>query len=442
PTGAGKSLCFQLPALMSKGTTIVVSPLIALMENQLGGLRAKNIPAACLHSNLPRAFRLKVLTSLAAQKLKLLYLAPETLLTPSVWNQLLKPELKINGLIIDEAHCLAAWGDTFRPAYHRLGVVRSKLEAAKSGYGIIPIAAFTATAAPQTQQLITQSLGLRTPTKFLVNPYKANIDLKIRSVWTPRGRRNALHHFIAHQGSNSGLVYTRSRRSSEEIAEWLRSLGYTTQAYHGGLNPIGRRAIEQNWLQNQIQFVVCTCAFGMGIDKPDVGWVAHYEAPNLLNEYIQEIGRGGRNGDRVKTLTLVSEPTGLFNGEDRQRQNSLMRQIRQQIGQLTHLISQLPPEGDIYNINRQWKGAELALALLQSSGQVTWQDPFRYRLKPPINQKHLGNQILLREQQLMGQTRNFFKTKSCRWQFILMASGFQRESQGFRCGHCDNCKKK
>lgn len=268
PTGGGKSICFQLPALLQTGLTLVVSPLVALMENQVQELRDRHLPAALLHGELPNHKRRRTLQLLEQQQLRLLYLSPETLLSPPVWQRLCQPQLKINGLILDEAHCLVQWGE-FRPAYRRLGAVRPTLLKSKPAGTQIAIAAFTATADAQAQQTIQQVLQLQQPAIFRSNPYRQNLHLKVQTVFTPRGRRQQLLRFIQTTGQ-VGLVYACTRRDTENLAQWLSRLGYVTAAYHAGLSPNERRTIEAGWLNAKIPFVVCTSAFGMGINKPNV----------------------------------------------------------------------------------------------------------------------------------------------------------------------------
>lgn len=320
PTGGGKSICFQVPALLQTGLTLVISPLVALMENQVQDLRQRQLKAALLHSELPIKQRRITLQALERQQLRLLYLSPETLLSPQVWERLCQPQLIINGLILDEAHCLAQWGDTFRPAYRRLGAVRPALLKSKPPGTKIAIAAFTATADPAAQQIIQTTLQLQQPKVFRLNPYRQNICPQIRTVWTPRGRKQQLCQFIQNRPKKPGLVYVRTRRDSENLAAMLSGMGYVTAAYHGGLGGEIRRRLEADWLEGKIPFVICTSAFGMGIDKPNCRWVVHFQAPLLLSEYVQEIGRGGRDGKKAEALTLISEPTGWLAPEDKQRQ--------------------------------------------------------------------------------------------------------------------------
>jgi ATP-dependent DNA helicase RecQ len=197
-----------------------------------------------------------------------------------------QPQIKINGLILDEAHCLVQWGETFRPAYRRLGAVRLALLKSKPVGTQIAIAAFTATADPAQAQTIQQVLQLKQPAVFRQNPYRQNLNLKVQIVWTPRGRRQQLLKFIQAKPGQAGLVYVRTRRDSESLAEWLGQLGYATAAYHAGLSPDERRGIEAKWLNGEMPFVICTSAFGMGINKSNVRWVIHFHPPLLLSEYV------------------------------------------------------------------------------------------------------------------------------------------------------------
>ncbi|GAB1539935.1 hypothetical protein NUACC21_26040 [Scytonema sp. NUACC21] len=260
PTGGGKSICFQLPALLQTGLTLVVSPLVALMENQVQELRERNLAAALLHSQLPPFERRRTLQAIEKQQLRLLYLSPETLLSPPVWERLCQPQVAINALILDEAHCLVQWGETFRPAYQRLETVRGTLLKSKPAGTKIAIAAFTATADPIVKTKIQEILQLDRPSVFCVNPYRHNINPSVRIAWTPRGRKQQLLKFIEDKIKQTGLVYVRTRQDSEDLAAWLQEMGYITSSYHAGLGGEERRAVEAKWLSGKIPFVVCTSA--------------------------------------------------------------------------------------------------------------------------------------------------------------------------------------
>ena len=436
PTGGGKSLCFQLPALMQPGLTIVVSPLVALMENQVQDLQQKNVSAVLLHSQQSRSSRKQTLKAIAQQKIKLLYLSPETLLSLPVWNILIQPEIIISSLVLDEAHCLVQWGTTFRPYYTRLGAIRPSLLQYKPSGTKITIAAFTATADRITQKAIISSLQLQQPTKFILNPYRKNIQLRVKTIWTPRGRRQETLKFIRDRPQQSGLVYVRSRKNSSELAVWLQSQGLVTAPYHAGLSSQQRRKIEQDWLSGKLPFVICTCAFGMGIDKSNCRWVLHFHAPELLAEYIQEIGRSGRDGKNAVALTLVSEATGWFNPEDKQRSKFFSNQLQQQLKQAQHIINHLPTQGEIAAVTEEYPHGAVALSLLHNIGAVSYVDPFQYRKQTTQVSLSRWSKV---QQHWQKQMQQFLHTKQCRWQFLLSAFGFRDIPKDFRCGNCDRC---
>jgi ATP-dependent DNA helicase RecQ len=433
PTGGGKSICFQLPALLQTGLTIVVSPLVALMENQVQELRDRQLPAALLHSQLPKRDRLQTLQALDRGQLRLLYLSPETLLSPPIWEKLCQPHIVIDTLVLDEAHCLAQWGDSFRPAYFRLGAVRTALNQTQSGR--IAVAAFTATADPQVQQTIERVLGLHQPRIFRQDPYRDNLELAVQTVYTPRGRRQQLLKFIQAHADQPGLVYVRTRADSTELANWLREAGYSTAAYHAGLSAQERRQIEADWLADRRQFVVSTNAFGMGINKPNLRWVVHFHLPLLLSEYVQEIGRAGRDGQPAQALALASEPTGWLDPSDRQRWQFFRSQTQTQQQTAHKLAQQLPRQGSVTAAIRQFPEAAVALSLLHRSGQLTWLDPFTYQLAPQPGSSANPTRVAPAPTHTI---ETYLKTHDCRWQFLLQAFGF--ESSGFRCGSCDRCQ--
>ena len=438
PTGGGKSICFQLPALLQTGLTIVISPLVALMENQVKQLHKLGLSGALLHSELPRIDRQKTFQAIRQQQLNLLYLSPETLLSISVWKIISQPEVAIANLVLDEAHCLIQWGTTFRPAYRRLSAVRRSLLKHKPEGTKIAIAAFTATADSQTQTEIIKVLELRQPKTFLFSPYRSNLSLNIKTVWAQRGRKQQTLKFVRDKKNQSGLVYVRSRQDSQSLALWFQSLGYSVAAYHAGLITTKRRKIEQDWISGKIQFAICTSAFGMGIDKSDVRWVVHYHAPELIAEYIQEVGRAGRDGKSANTLTLISEPTGWLNPEDKQRSKFFHSKLEQQYRNAQRLIDRLPSRGEIATIKEQFSQGEVTLGILHSLGLVSWQDPFHYRKH---STKVAFSRTLDAQKRDLKQMQQYLKTKKCRWQYLLQAFGFAAEAKNFNCGNCDNCLK-
>ena len=422
-TGGGKSICFQLPAILNEGLTLVISPLLALMEDQVRDLRTRNLPAAALHSNLSQMERREILKNLS--NTRLLYISPETLLSPPVWEKLSDRQLKITGLMLDEAHCLVQWGDSFRPSYRRLGAVRAALMQNKpDSHPRISLAAFTATADLDTAAELQACLHMENPKIVRTSPYRQNLTLKVAIAWTPAGRKSRTLKFIRDRKGQSGLIYVRSRRDAETLAIWLQENSFATAPYHAGLTPQERRYIEQQWLTNQYPFVICTSAFGLGINKPDTRWVLHFHPPLTLSEYIQEIGRAGRDDKPAEALMLVSEPTGLLDDSDRQRVNFFLQQQQKLQQQALALLPKLPRQGTFAEVSKLHPDAAIALGLLHRAGHLIWHTPFNYEIiNLPKNQQKLkqlmGDQM--GNQNAIAKMQAFIHTNGDRWAFLLDA---------------------
>ena len=292
PTGGGKSLCFQLPALLRDGVTVVISPLIALMRDQVRALQEAGVNAGALTSGNTPEETDAVWEGLERGDLKLLYMAPERLAAGGVMGMLRR--VGVNMIAVDEAHCVSQWGHDFRPDYLRIGALRRALD--------VPLAAFTATADAETQiEIIEKLFDGQAPSKFLHGFDRPNIHLAFAAKDGPR--RQILDFADARKGQ-SGIVYCGTRAKTEGLAGGLRDAGHLALHYHGGMDAEDRRIAERRFQQEDGLIVVATVAFGMGVDKPDIRWVAHADLPKSIEAYYQEIGRAGRDGAPAETLTL------------------------------------------------------------------------------------------------------------------------------------------
>lgn len=292
PTGGGKSLCFQLPALIRHGVTVVISPLIALMRDQVRGLKEAGVVAGALTSGNTEEENNAVWDQLHDGSLKLLYLAPERL--ASTGTQRMLAQANVSLIAVDEAHCVSQWGHDFRPDYLRIGELRRALD--------VPLAAFTATADGETQEeIVTRLFDGQAPQTFLRGFDRPNIHLAFAA---KDGPRRQILDFAAARKGQSGIVYCGTRAKTEGLSQALREAGHSACYYHGGMESGERRHVEERFATEDGLIVVATVAFGMGVDKPDIRWVAHADLPKSIEAYYQEIGRAGRDGAPAETLTL------------------------------------------------------------------------------------------------------------------------------------------
>jgi len=444
PTGGGKSLCFQLPALLLPGTTLVVSPLIALMKDQVDGLQARGIPAAMINSSQTWPQQQAILSQLQDGEIKLLYVSPERFRARSFMDAL--RHLKIDRLAIDEAHCISQWGHDFRPDYLRIGEALKQL-------GRPPCVALTATATPEVREDIAQRLNLQQPNTFVSGFARDNLSFSVRVIKRVAEKFSRIAKLIDSQGT--GIIYCATRKSVEEVSDWLNEENIEHIQYHGGLRDTERSEAQTRFVSGEVGVAVATNAFGMGIDRSDIRFVCHYEMPGSIEAYYQEAGRAGRDGKPAfcELLFLYADKrVQEFFIEGSNPDPALIRST------YAHLLSQrnennevlLPMDELAKLIGRRTNGMAVSAALgqLRRQGIVERFDVPGSRirgsriLKPDLMAADLEvDEAALAEKKRRDDAKlkkviQFGYASSCRQQWILRYFG---EMNTHACGRCDAC---
>ena len=442
PTGAGKSLCYQLTAALVEGVTLVVSPLIALMKDQVDQLQATGLPTTAIHSAISRAEQQERIEGMYVGDYKVVYITPERFYSSTFCEAL--RDIQIGLLVIDEAHCISQWGHDFRPAYRQLADVQQR-------FGHPPTAAFTATATESVRRDIREQLGIESDHEFMGDLGRPNLIFDVCNAGDKRGKIRRIKEMAHRYPGASMIIYGATRKQVTAVCKALEKAGLKAAGYHGGISARGRREIQERWMDGALPILVATNAFGMGVNKPDVRAVIHYNIPGSIEAYYQEAGRAGRDGLPAHCLLLFSRSDLRVHHWFAENSFPLRMQVIRiwlhlcSLGPGSHRLSpkelacaargpgqDLPPNM-----------ARASLEHLERAGHIRWANgevEVLHEVGPlelAIDFCTFGDRRLLAKQQL-GEITNYAKTPQC-YQAFLVAHFEGTPGVGDRCGRCGNC---
>ncbi len=444
-TGKGKSLCYQLPSLMFPGTTVVISPLIALMKDQVDKMVSRGINAAFINSSLSKEEIKNIMEKLKNHKYKLLYIAPERLYSKDFLNTL--SSVKVSLFVIDEAHCISEWGYNFRPSYLKL-------------YELIKICreprvmSLTATATPEVRKDIISKLHLKNPVVKIFGFDRKNLFYEVRKVRRTGEKDLFLWDFLCEEPGR-GLIYCSTRNEVESLSKKLDTWGIKAEGYHGGLNDKERERIQEEFMENRFEVVVATNAFGMGIDKEDIRFVIHYTIPPSIEAYYQEAGRGGRDGKSAQSIILF-KPSDIYlrknminiNYPESEKIKTIYSFLS---SKKKEVVSIIPSETGkkLFSRDKDVSAVEGSLKVLEQYGYIETKkneshDGKVNKIEIKIKEEKCNpdfrymEKLKDREEEKLEYIIRYCKTGECRRNFILSYFGEKRREQC--CNYCDNCR--